>query len=133
MMSKPKGATEAQWAKALSHPLRARILQVLGERVASPNDLAVELKAPLGVVSYHVRMLRDYGMIELARTEPKRGALQHYYRAKPRRRGRKGRDLNLLRTQLAALFGVPERAITVGVSTDEDGTRYQVEAVGCSS
>jgi DNA-binding transcriptional ArsR family regulator len=83
--SRPPGETsEARIAKALAHPLRARILQRLGERVASPGDLAVELDAPLGVVSYHVRMLRDYDCVELVRTEPRRGALQHFYRATAR-------------------------------------------------
>jgi DNA-binding transcriptional ArsR family regulator len=77
----PPGASEARIAKALAHPLRARILQRLGEAVASPAALAVELDAPLGVVSYHVRMLRDYDCVELVRTEPRRGALQHFYRA----------------------------------------------------
>src|SRR3954454_6503354 len=82
---RPAGETsEARIAKALAHPLRARILQRLGERVASPGDLAVELGAPLGVVSYHVRMLRDYDCVELVRTEPVRGALQHFYRATAR-------------------------------------------------
>ena len=82
---RPAGETsEARIAKALAHPLRARILQRLGERVASPGDLAVELNAPLGVVSYHVRMLRDYECVELVRTEPVRGALQHFYRATAR-------------------------------------------------
>src|ERR1700754_4677787 len=82
---RPAGETsEARIAKALAHPLRARILQRLGERVASPGDLAVELGAPLGVVSYHVRMLRDYDCVELVRTEPRRGALQHFYRATAR-------------------------------------------------
>jgi DNA-binding transcriptional ArsR family regulator len=76
--------SEARIAKALAHPLRARILQRLGERVASPGDLAVELGAPLGVVSYHVRMLRDYECVELVRTEPRRGALQHFYKATAR-------------------------------------------------
>src|SRR3954470_8878272 len=80
--TRPPGETsEARIAKALAHPLRARILQRLGERVASPGDLALELGAPLGVVSYHVRMLRDYDCVELVRTEPRRGALQHFYRA----------------------------------------------------
>src|SRR4051795_12653716 len=79
---RPEGETsEARIAKALAHPLRARILQRLGERVASPGDLAAELGAPLGVVSYHVSMLRDYDCVELVRTEPRRGALQHFYRA----------------------------------------------------
>src|SRR5829696_3903161 len=83
--TRPPGETsEARIAKALAHPLRARILQRLGERVASPGDLAVELDAPLGVVSYHVRMLRDYDCVELVRTEPRRGALQHFYRATAR-------------------------------------------------
>src|SRR3954470_8348725 len=76
--------SQARIAKALAHPLRARILQRLGERVASPGDLAVELDAPLGVVSYHVRMLRDYDCVELVRTEPRRGALQHFYKATAR-------------------------------------------------
>src|SRR6476661_3477390 len=83
--TRPPGETsEARIAKALAHPLRARILQRLGERVASPGDLAVELDAPLGVVSYHVRMLRDYDCVELVRTEPRRGALQHFYKATAR-------------------------------------------------
>jgi DNA-binding transcriptional ArsR family regulator len=82
---RPRGETaEARIAKALAHPLRASILQRLGERVASPHDLALELGAPLGVVSYHVRMLRDYDCVELVRTEPRRGALQHFYRATAR-------------------------------------------------
>ena len=82
---RPAGETsEARIAKALAHPLRARILQRLGQRVASPGDLAIELGAPLGVVSYHVRMLRDYDCVELVRTEPVRGALQHFYRATAR-------------------------------------------------
>jgi DNA-binding transcriptional ArsR family regulator len=47
----PGETSEARIAKALADPLRARILQRLGERVASPGDLATELGAPLGVVS----------------------------------------------------------------------------------
>jgi hypothetical protein len=49
--------------------------------VSSPGELAVELDAPLGVISYHVRMLREYHCVELVRTAPRRGALQHFYRA----------------------------------------------------
>src|SRR3954469_17225001 len=73
----PGESSQARIAKALAHPLRARILQRLGERVASPGELAVELGASLGVVSYHVRMLRDYDCVELVRAEPRRGALQY--------------------------------------------------------
>ncbi|HEX2084859.1 MAG TPA: helix-turn-helix domain-containing protein [Solirubrobacteraceae bacterium] len=67
--------------KALAHPLRQRILIELTERVASPSELAEEIGEPLGNVSYHVRMLVDLKCIELVSTTPRRGALEHHYRA----------------------------------------------------
>ena len=67
--------------KALAHPLRIRMLSVLNQRVASPSELAGELGEPIGNVSYHMRTLADLGMVELVRTEPRRGAVEHYYRA----------------------------------------------------
>jgi DNA-binding transcriptional ArsR family regulator len=73
---------DAQFARVLSHPLRPQILQLLthwGE--ASPSRLANELQVPLGTLSYHVRLLRDTGWIEQVRTEPRRGAIEHFYRA----------------------------------------------------
>jgi DNA-binding transcriptional ArsR family regulator len=66
--------------KALSHPLRTRILQLLSEGVASPNEMAKALDEPLGNVSYHVRILLDHECIELVETKPRRGALEHFYR-----------------------------------------------------
>lgn len=80
-MSTPTESQRRLVAKALANPLRARILQRLGERIASPAELAQELGAPVGLVSYHVRMLRSYECIELVRTAPVRGAVQHFYRA----------------------------------------------------
>jgi DNA-binding transcriptional ArsR family regulator len=67
--------------KAISHPLRHQLLVLLNERVASPNELANELGERLGSVSYHVRQLLDAGAIELVSTAPRRGAVEHYYRA----------------------------------------------------
>ena len=67
--------------KALAHPLRVQILTVLEERVASPSDLAEELEAPLGNVSYHVRTLSELGLLKLVRRRTRRGAVEHYYRA----------------------------------------------------
>jgi DNA-binding transcriptional ArsR family regulator len=68
-------------AKALSHPMRARILGILNERVASPNEIAEQIEERLPNVSYHVRALLDLGCIELVRTAQRRGAIEHYYRA----------------------------------------------------
>jgi DNA-binding transcriptional ArsR family regulator len=70
--------------KALAHPLRVQILGVLEERVASPSDLAEELGAPLGNVSYHVRTLADLGLLKLVRRRTRRGAVEHYYQARGR-------------------------------------------------
>jgi DNA-binding transcriptional ArsR family regulator len=72
---------DSRLAKALAHPLRVQLLAALNEGVASPNELAKKLDEPLTNVSYHVRMLHDLGTIELVETEPRRGALEHYYRA----------------------------------------------------
>jgi DNA-binding transcriptional ArsR family regulator len=74
-------AVDSRMAKALAHPLRVQLLAALNLGVASPNELAKKLDEPLTNVSYHVRMLHDLGCIELVETEPRRGALEHYYRA----------------------------------------------------
>jgi DNA-binding transcriptional ArsR family regulator len=77
---------DPRYVKALSHPLRVRILALLQERTASPRELAEWLDATLGTVSYHVRTLHDFGLIELERTTQVRGAIAHHYRAKVRPR-----------------------------------------------
>jgi DNA-binding transcriptional ArsR family regulator len=70
--------------RALAHPLRVRILEILNEREASPNELMEIVGYPLGNVAYHTRVLEKCGCIELVRTERRRGAVEHYFRAKPR-------------------------------------------------
>jgi DNA-binding transcriptional ArsR family regulator len=75
------GELDEALLRAISHPLRHRLLGMLDGRIASPNMLARELDLPLGRVSYHIRLLNDLGAIELVRTEPRRGALEHFYRA----------------------------------------------------
>src|SRR6266567_3375366 len=77
----PANELDETLLRAISHPLRHRLLSLLDDRVASPNELAQELGLPLGRVSYHIRLLADLGAIELVRAEPRRGALEHFYRA----------------------------------------------------
>jgi DNA-binding transcriptional ArsR family regulator len=67
--------------KSLAHELRVEILAILNDRMASPNELSKELGEGLSQVSYHVKVLKDYDMIEMVKTEPRRGAIEHYYRA----------------------------------------------------
>jgi DNA-binding transcriptional ArsR family regulator len=79
----PEGITQ-QLAKALAHPLRVRILTSLHKGISSPNQLAQELGEPLGNVSYHVKTLLEFDCVELVKTEPRRGAVEHFYRATER-------------------------------------------------
>lgn len=69
---------------ALKHPLRVKMLRVLSEQTASPKMMAQMFREPLGTVSYHADVLRQYECIEEVRREPRRGAEEHFYRAKPK-------------------------------------------------
>jgi DNA-binding transcriptional ArsR family regulator len=73
---------DPRYVKAMSHPLRVRILAILMERKASPVELAQVLEGTLGTVSYHVRTLHQLGLIELVGETRVRGAVEHHYRAK---------------------------------------------------
>jgi DNA-binding transcriptional ArsR family regulator len=90
------------WADGLlgfGHPVRLRAL-VLLEDEYSPKGLAEVMgDTPLGVVAYHVRMLRGYGLVEEVRTEPVRGAVEHFYH--------RTELADTLVAKLAALFDVP--------------------------
>ncbi len=67
--------------KGMSHSLRVRILAHMNERAWSPRELERELGEGLSQVSYHVKVLDELGMIELVKTEPRRGAVEHFYSA----------------------------------------------------
>ena len=71
-------------AKAISHPLRAAILERLYDRDASPVELAKEMREPLPNVSHHIRALHKLGALALVRQRQVRGAVEH---TSPRRCG----------------------------------------------
>ena len=75
---------DPRYVKAMSHPLRVRILAILQERTASPVELAQVLEGTLGTVSYHVRTLHQLGLIELVDETRVRGAVEHHYKARAR-------------------------------------------------
>jgi DNA-binding transcriptional ArsR family regulator len=67
--------------QGLAHPLRARMLSILQEREASPKELAAEFEIPLANVAYHIQVLRKLKLIRLVKKTPRRGAVEHHYRA----------------------------------------------------
>lgn len=78
-----KDPIDPNLVKALAHPLRVEILDVLNEREASPNQLKDLLGVSVQHASYHARVLLECDCIELTREEPRRGAVEHFYRALP--------------------------------------------------
>lgn len=69
--------------EALGHPVRIVVLEELFAGPLSPNMIAVSAKIPLSNVSYHVKVLKECGVIELDHEEPVRGAVEHFYSLVP--------------------------------------------------
>lgn len=68
-------------AKALSNEVRAHALHLIVAAPSSPKAIAAELGLDVRGVAYHVRVLKQLGCIELAGVQPRRGAVEHIYRA----------------------------------------------------
>lgn len=73
----------------LAHPMRTRILDVVNEEPMSPvrflddgfSPMTFDKRATgLSYVSYHFRALEKAGCIEILKTIPRRGAVEHVYR-----------------------------------------------------
>ena len=72
---------DVRLAKAMSHPLRRRLLVAYSERASSPSEVAAALGEPLNEVSYHTKQLVAHGCLALMREEQRRGRTRHVYRA----------------------------------------------------
>jgi DNA-binding transcriptional ArsR family regulator len=82
-MSLEVGASDAERQgklRALSHPVRLRILSLMSARPMSSAELARELGMKHAAVSYHVRQLADAGYVEVAETRSVRGGQERRYR-----------------------------------------------------
>jgi DNA-binding transcriptional ArsR family regulator len=79
-----RGAVDQRLVRAMGHPVRVQALIILNERIASPNEISKELDQSVGHVSYHIKVLKECDCIELVDTAPRRGAMEHYYRATDR-------------------------------------------------
>jgi DNA-binding transcriptional ArsR family regulator len=68
----------------LQHPLRKRLLRfyVEAEGSLSPKELTLLANDPkISNVGYHVRVLAEKGAVELVKTQPRRGSVEHFYEA----------------------------------------------------
>ena len=71
--------------KALGHPLRQRMLFVLGERPATLSQLATVLDTRKGNIAHHLKVLRSAGLVEPGESRQVRGGTEQYYRRSTRR------------------------------------------------
>lgn len=80
---KPSTPEEALHA-LLQNPLRKTLLRLFveaGEELRSPKELTVPVNKRISSVGYHVRVLAEYGAVALIDTQPRRGAVEHFYEA----------------------------------------------------
>ncbi len=68
--------------KAMAHPTRQHILDLLVEGPSSPVKMKRRMEnISLNLVSHHIKVLKDLGCVELIDTVQRRGATEHIYRA----------------------------------------------------
>lgn len=81
---RPKSGVEKGEAliEALRHPFRVETLHVANQRMVSPKEMTLRVggDCTVSTMAYHFRVLEELGFIELVRTEPRRGATEHFYR-----------------------------------------------------
>jgi DNA-binding transcriptional ArsR family regulator len=67
----------------LQHPLRRELLKLYVEagETRSPKELTLSTNRHISNVGYHVRVLAEKGAIELITVEPRRGSIEHFYKA----------------------------------------------------
>ena len=70
--------TPAQF-KALGHPARHRIVNVLRQRPATLGQLASATGLAKGTISFHMRVLREAGLVQIAGTRHVRGGTEQYF------------------------------------------------------
>lgn len=70
---------DARLAKAISHPLRVRIMAELDRGPMSPAEYVSQFGGNLENVAYHFRALMKSDCIRICGERPRRGAVEHFY------------------------------------------------------
>lgn len=76
--------TSIEHARAIEDPARAKIIEILYKRALSADQISNELKKigykkALTTVRHHLDILKETGLIEIAKIEESRGAITKYY------------------------------------------------------
>ncbi len=71
--------TRPAQVKAIGHPLRTTILQLLHERAATVTELAAAIERPKSTVAHHVDVLTRNGLLQVVRTRKVRAIEERLY------------------------------------------------------
>ncbi len=71
--------TSPAQVKAIGHPLRTTILQLLHERAATVTELAAAVERPKSTVAHHVDVLTKNGLLQVVRTRKVRAIEERFY------------------------------------------------------
>lgn len=71
--------TSPEQVKAVGHPLRTTILQLLHERAATVTELASAVGRPKSTVAHHVDVLTRTGLLRVVRTRRVRAIEERFY------------------------------------------------------
>lgn len=71
--------TGPAYIKAMSHPMRQRLLLELGQDGATISQLANRLTTNKGNVAHHLKVLLDAGLIRRGRSRTVRGGTEQYF------------------------------------------------------
>ena len=71
--------TRPDQVRAIGHPLRTMILQLLHERAATVTELAEAVERPKSTVAYHVGVLTINGLLRVVRTRKVRAIEERFY------------------------------------------------------
>lgn len=102
--------TEPAQVRAIGHPLRTTILQLLHERAATVTELAAAVNRPKSTVAHHVDVLARNGLLRVVRTRKVRAIEERFY----------GRT--------ARLFFVAAEPASAGAGTTGDFNDFEVAA-----
>ena len=76
-------ALQSAFLRALAHPVRLQVLSLLTGAPMSAAEVARELGLTHANASYHLRQLRDAGLVETAEERTTRGGQERRYRPTP--------------------------------------------------
>ena len=73
---------ELRLAKAMAHPVRVKILEIMNERPVAPAEVSTAIGVPVSNVAYHFRSLLELDCIAAVEQQLVRGSVKTTYRSR---------------------------------------------------